>query len=283
MPVVETERHGQILVVRMNRPERLNALNHELRTSSGGDLDRVPPQQRTGGGDLHRHRPRVLRRRGHEGVAGERRAGRAAPRDRRSVHVGRAGEAGDRRGQRLRHGRRLHAGRAHRPARRGARRGVRGVGGEALAARRLQPWPHRQRAVSDRDGDGARLPLHRRALLRRGLPQPPGRCRRADADCADHGGASADAAAGLARQHGAHDAADAPVTERGAAAPRGRAARARRQERPDGVSRGVRREARSRGSRAGTIRRTAFGCRRWRSAERAVSGLRRPPRSRRGP
>ena len=31
MPVVETERHGQILVVRMNRPERLNALNHEMR------------------------------------------------------------------------------------------------------------------------------------------------------------------------------------------------------------------------------------------------------------
>ncbi len=32
MPVVETERHGQILVVRMNRPEALNALNHEMRT-----------------------------------------------------------------------------------------------------------------------------------------------------------------------------------------------------------------------------------------------------------
>lgn len=32
MAVVETERHGQVLVVRMNRPERLNALNHELRT-----------------------------------------------------------------------------------------------------------------------------------------------------------------------------------------------------------------------------------------------------------
>jgi enoyl-CoA hydratase/carnithine racemase len=32
MPVVETERHGQILMVRMNRPERLNALNHEMRT-----------------------------------------------------------------------------------------------------------------------------------------------------------------------------------------------------------------------------------------------------------
>ncbi len=32
MAVVETEHHGQILVVRMNRPERLNALNHEMRT-----------------------------------------------------------------------------------------------------------------------------------------------------------------------------------------------------------------------------------------------------------
>src|SRR3984893_6928390 len=32
MAVVETERHGQILLVRMNRPERLNALNHEMRT-----------------------------------------------------------------------------------------------------------------------------------------------------------------------------------------------------------------------------------------------------------
>lgn len=32
MSVIETERHGQVLVVRMNRPERLNALNHELRS-----------------------------------------------------------------------------------------------------------------------------------------------------------------------------------------------------------------------------------------------------------
>ena len=32
MAVVETERHGQTLVVRMNRPERLNALSHEMRT-----------------------------------------------------------------------------------------------------------------------------------------------------------------------------------------------------------------------------------------------------------
>ena len=32
MAVVETERRGQILVVRMNRPDRLNALSHEMRT-----------------------------------------------------------------------------------------------------------------------------------------------------------------------------------------------------------------------------------------------------------
>ncbi len=31
MAVVETERHGQVLVVRMNRPESLNALNTEMR------------------------------------------------------------------------------------------------------------------------------------------------------------------------------------------------------------------------------------------------------------
>ena len=33
MAVVETERFGQVLVVRMNRPERLNALNAEMRTA----------------------------------------------------------------------------------------------------------------------------------------------------------------------------------------------------------------------------------------------------------
>jgi enoyl-CoA hydratase/carnithine racemase len=32
MAVVETERRGQVLIVRMNRPDRLNALNHEMRS-----------------------------------------------------------------------------------------------------------------------------------------------------------------------------------------------------------------------------------------------------------
>jgi enoyl-CoA hydratase/carnithine racemase len=33
MAIVETERRGQVMVIRMNRPERLNALGQELRTS----------------------------------------------------------------------------------------------------------------------------------------------------------------------------------------------------------------------------------------------------------
>ena len=32
MAFVETERRGQVMVIRMNRPERLNALGHDLRT-----------------------------------------------------------------------------------------------------------------------------------------------------------------------------------------------------------------------------------------------------------
>ena len=31
MAIVETEQHGQIFVIRMNRPERLNAMGKELR------------------------------------------------------------------------------------------------------------------------------------------------------------------------------------------------------------------------------------------------------------
>lgn len=36
MAVVETETHGQTLVVRLNRPERMNALSHELRSALAG-------------------------------------------------------------------------------------------------------------------------------------------------------------------------------------------------------------------------------------------------------
>jgi enoyl-CoA hydratase/carnithine racemase len=36
MAFVETERHGQVMVIRMNRPERLNALGGTSSWPSGG-------------------------------------------------------------------------------------------------------------------------------------------------------------------------------------------------------------------------------------------------------
>ena len=33
MAIVETETHGAVFVIRMNRPERLNALGNELRAA----------------------------------------------------------------------------------------------------------------------------------------------------------------------------------------------------------------------------------------------------------
>ena len=78
MAVVETERHGQVLIVRMNRPERLNALNTEMRQKLAETWTEFRHDKETRGGDLHRHRPRVLRRRRHEGDADDRRARRYA-------------------------------------------------------------------------------------------------------------------------------------------------------------------------------------------------------------
>ena len=66
----------------------------------------------------------------------------------------------------------------------------------------------------DCDGDGARLPLHRRAVPRAGLPQPAGRSGRTAAQRDGDGGALADPAAGLAGEHGGHDAGDAPRARR---------------------------------------------------------------------
>ena len=141
MAVVETERHGQVLVVRMNRPERLNALNNEMRqplaetwTEFRHDKElEVAIFTGTGRGFCAGEDMKESLATGMPGGTRPAIAG--------SVHGRHAGEAGDRRRQRLRHGRRLHAGRAHRSARGGARSGVRGVRGEALAARRLQSRP----------------------------------------------------------------------------------------------------------------------------------------------
>ena len=168
MAVVETERHGQVLVVRMNRPERLNALNTEMRTRAGRDLDRVPPQQGARGRDLHRHRPRLLRRRGHEGIAAEGRAPAASGPSIEDPFMTGALEKpviaavnGFAMGGGFMLVERTDL------RRRRARGGVRGLRGQALAAGRLQSRPHRQRALSHRHGDGAGLPLHRRSASTR--------------------------------------------------------------------------------------------------------------------
>src|SRR3546814_20024841 len=42
MPVVETETHGQILVVRVKRPDRLNAQNNEVRNLLPEDRTAAP-------------------------------------------------------------------------------------------------------------------------------------------------------------------------------------------------------------------------------------------------
>src|SRR4051812_3631101 len=201
------------------------------------DLDRIPPRQRARSRDLHRNRSWLLRRRRYEGVAGGGSAWRQAARPRGSVHDRCPRKAGHRRGQRLCHGRRLHAGRAHRSAGCRQGRGLRGLGGEALAPWRLQSRAYRQSAVSDRDGDGARFPLHRRAVLRNRFPEPADRARRADPDRNGDGGAFAYPAAGFAGQHRAYDAADAPNPVATAAEARHGFARARRQDRPDRVAR----------------------------------------------
>ena len=58
MAVVETERNGQVLIVRMNRPERLNALNTEMRQMLAETWTEFRHVEGAGGRDLHRHRPR---------------------------------------------------------------------------------------------------------------------------------------------------------------------------------------------------------------------------------
>jgi enoyl-CoA hydratase/carnithine racemase len=90
MAVVETERHGQVLVVRMNRPERLNALDHELRSQLAATWTEFRHNNEL---EAHRSRSRVLRRRGHEGIAHRWRPRRTASRGGGPVHRRRPGKA----------------------------------------------------------------------------------------------------------------------------------------------------------------------------------------------
>ena len=113
MAFVETERHGQVMVIRMNRPERLNALGQELRTGLAEawcefrDSDQLEVAVFTGTGrafcageDMKESVERGAPGRGQHTIADPFRDGTLL-------------KARDCRHQRLRHGRRVSARRAH--------------------------------------------------------------------------------------------------------------------------------------------------------------------------
>src|SRR5258708_25297543 len=160
MTVVETERNGQVLIVRMNRPESLNALNTELRQKLAETWTEFRASKEL--------EVAIFTGAGRAFCAGEDMKESLAKRqtdDPGPFHGRLAGEAGDCRHQRFRDARRLHAGGAYRFTRRRSRGVVRSVRGEALAARRLQSWPSGQCPPSRPDGKGAWLPIYRRTAL----------------------------------------------------------------------------------------------------------------------
>ena len=170
MSVLQTETHGQVLIVRLNRPERLNALNHELRS----ELARTRTEFR----HSERHEVAILTGTGRAFCAGE-----------DMEELLRDGAPG---GRRPAIEDPFMAGTLEKPViaaingfamgggfmlvertdlRVAVRRGIRGVGGQALAAGRLQSRPRRRAALSDRDGDGAGFPLHCRTVPSGRFPQ----------------------------------------------------------------------------------------------------------------
>ena len=243
MAVVETERHGQILVVRMNRPERLNALNHEMRTrlaetwTEFRHSDALEVAIFTGAGRAF-CAGEDMKESLQNGAPGGRRPDVEDP---------------------------FMSGALEKPViaavngfamgggfmlveRTDLRVAVRGAVFEVSEAKRwlLGGYNHGHIAnvpypIAMEMALGFRFTAERFfdvGFLNR-LVEPDELMPSALAMAR----ASADVAAGLARQHGAHDAPDASRAGAGVAASGGRAARARRQERPYGIARGVRRKA----------------------------------------
>ena len=140
MAILEIERQDAVMVIRMNRPERMNALGTELRSALADAWCEFRDSEHAGSRDLHRHGRAFcagedMKESVERGVAG---SPAALTEEGKPVRLGTLDKpviVGD---QRLRDGRRLHAGRARGSARRGARRDLRVVGSEALAARRLR-------------------------------------------------------------------------------------------------------------------------------------------------
>ena len=210
MAVVETERHGQVLVVRMNRPERLNALNGEMRAALAETWTEFRHSKEL--------EVAIFTGTGRGFCAGEDM--------KESLSAGTPG------GKRPAIPDPFMDGTLEKPVI-AAVNGFAMGGGFMLVERtdlrvavpeavfevsEAKRWllggynhGHRcQSALPDRHGDGARLPLHGRAVLPGRLPQPARAAGPAHADGDVHGRAPALAAAGLAGEYRAHHASDAP-------------------------------------------------------------------------
>ena len=61
--VIEVDVDGPVRVVRLNRPEQLNATNHELHKALADLFPQIDADTDARGGRAHRQRPRLLRRR----------------------------------------------------------------------------------------------------------------------------------------------------------------------------------------------------------------------------
>src|SRR5438046_1326964 len=217
MGVVETERGDGVMVVRMNRPERMNALGTELRAAlaeawcefrDSGDMEVA-----------------IFTGTGRAFCAGEDM--------KESVARGTVGSAA---GPRPPVDNPYDAGTLAKPV-------IAAINGQAMAARRLQPRFCRRSVAHRCNGDGVRLPVQRRAVVRTGFPEPPDRGCGSNPGGARNGPAPVNPASRSAGKHADDDACHAPSCAGRARRAGGAATQPRREGRPYGVAPRLRRKA----------------------------------------